>query len=273
MEARINVSKIALLTTVANFGLYEKTRSYQPPGIRKLVIDGRGGMYGLDSLFYAFEKLPLKGVKWLILADEDVLFLENKALTEIIEKMESGNYTVAGVRDGGTMPNRRHNPFVPNTFFCVLDYESIATIYSRKEIQKQQYSNPKEFTDDLNHLHVGFDANSLYEPYYCFFLWLKRKNHKFLFLDADLLHPNTDELATKVYNLDNNPFLIHTWYARAYGKNTGQTKRINTIIDTYAPDSNDQAEEAEVYKDKFFKYKLGLRKLKKRIQNKLGKVL
>ncbi len=273
METGIDYSRIALLTTVSNFDLYEKTRSYQPAGIRKLVIDGRGGMYGLDSLIYAFEKMPLKDVKWLILADEDVLFLENKALTEIIEKMESGNYTVAGVRDGGTMPNRRHNPFVPNTFFCVLDYESIATIYSRKEIQKQQYSNPKEFTDDLNHLHVGFDANSLYEPYYCFFLWLKRKNHKFLFLDADLLHPNTDELATKVYNLDNNPFLIHTWYARAYGKNTGQTKRINTIIDTYAPDSNDQAEEAEVYKDKFFKYKLGLRKLKKRIQNKLGKVL
>ena len=52
-----------------------------------------------------------------------------------------------------------------------------------------------------------------------------------------------------------------------------QTKRIDTIIDAYAPGSNDLAEEAEVYKDKFFKYKLGLRKLKKRIQNKLGKVL
>lgn len=261
------------MTTVANFGLYEKTRSYQPPGIRKLVIDGRGGMYGLDSLFYAFEKLPLKGVKWLILADEDVLFLENKSLTEIIETMKLGNYTIAGVRDGGTLPNRRHNPYVPNTFFCVLDYQNISTIYSRKEIKKQQHSIPKEFTEDLKNLKVGFDTTSLYEPYYCFFLWLKRKNHKFLFLDADLLHPNTDELATKVYDLDNNPFLIHTWYARAYGKNAVQTKRIDTIIDAYAPGSNDLAEEAEVYKDKFFKYKLGLRKLKKRIQNKLGKVL
>ena len=105
-----------------------------------------------------------------------------------------------------------------------------------------------------------------------FFLWLKRKNHKFLFLNADLLHPDTDELATEVYDLDNKPFLIHTWYARAYWKNAAQTKRIDTIIDSYAPDSNDHAEEAEVYKDEFFKYKLGFRKLKKRIQNKLGKV-
>ena len=272
METRIDYSKIALLTTVGNFDLYEKTRSYQPAGIRKLVIDGREGMYGLDSLFYVFEKLPLRDVKWLILADEDVLFLENRALTRIIEEMESANYTVAGVRDGGTMPNRRHNPYVPNTFFCVLDYQNISTIYSRKEIQKQQYSSPKEFTEDLKNLHVAFDATSLYEPYYCFFLWLKRKNHKFLFLNADLLHPDTDELATKVYALDNTPFLIHTWYARAYGKNAAQTERIDNIIDKYAPDSNDHAEEAEVYKDEFFKYKLGFRKLKKRIQNKLGKV-
>ena len=260
------------MTTVANFDLYEKTRPYQPAGIRKLVIDGRGGMYGLESLFYTFEELPLKDVKWLVLADEDVLFLENRALVKIIEEMESANYTVAGVRDGGTMPNRRHNPYVPNTFFCVLDYQNISTIYSRKEIQEQQYSNPNEFTEDLKNLNVEFDVTSLYEPYYCFFLWLKRKNQRFLFLNAELLHPDTDELATKVYALDNKPLLIHTWYARAYGKNAAQTKRIDSIIDTYAPDSNDHSKEAEVYKDEFFKYKLGLRKLKKRIQNKLGKL-
>ena len=137
---------------------------------------------------------------------------------------------------------------------------------TRKEIQKQQYSNPNEFTEDLKNLNVEFDVTSLYEPYYCFFLWLKRKNQRFLFLNAELLHPDTDELATKVYALDNKPLLIHTWYARAYGKNAAQTKRIDSIIDTYAPDSNDHSKEAEVYKDEFFKYKLGLRKLKKRIQ-------
>ena len=72
--------------------------------------------------------------------------------------------------------------------------------------------------------------------------------------------------------MDNKPFLIHTWYARAYGENAMQTKRINTIIDAYAPDSNKHADEAEIFKDEFFKFKLNLRKLKKRIQNKLGKV-
>lgn len=50
------------------------------------------------------------------------------------------------------------------------------------------------------------------------------------------------------------------------------TIRINAIIHRYAPDSNDYAEEAEVSKNDFFKYKLDLRKLKKRIQNKLGRV-
>lgn len=272
METGIDYSKIALLTTVANFDLYEKTRSYQPAGIRKLVIDGRGGMYGLDSIFYAFEELPLQDVKWLILADEDVLFLENRALTRIIEEMESANYTVAGVRDGGCLNHRNFNPYIPNTFFCVLDYQNISTIYSRKEIQKQQYSSPKEFTEDLKHLHVEFDTTSLYEPYYCFFLWLKRKNHKFLFLNADLLHPDTDELATKVYALDNKPFLIHTWYARAYGKNETQTKRINEILKTHAPSSNSKPNEAEIYKDHFYKYKLGLRKLRRRVQTRIDKL-
>tara|TARA_B100000929_G_scaffold111367_1_gene88218 strand:+ start:464 stop:1291 length:828 start_codon:yes stop_codon:yes gene_type:complete len=271
LETRINLSEIALLTTVANFDLYKKTRPYQPAGIRKLVIDGREGMYGLDSLLYTFEKLPLEDIKWLILADEDVLFLENNALLEIIKEMDSANYTVAGIRDGGTMPNRRHNPYVPNTFFCILDFLAISKIYNRKEIQKQQFINADEFREDLAGLKVGFDRTSLYEPYYRFFLWLKRKDYKFLFLKADLLDPDTDELSTEVYGLNKKRILIHTWYARAYGKNETQTKRIDAILEAYAPSSNSKPNEAEIYKDHFYKYKLGFRKLRRRVQTKFGK--
>ncbi|MAW96667.1 MULTISPECIES: hypothetical protein [unclassified Leeuwenhoekiella] len=272
METGINLSEIALLTTVANFDLYKKTRPYQPAGIRKIVIDGREGMYGLDSLLYTFEKLPLSGIKWLILADEDVLFLENKALVDIIKEMDSANYTVAGIRDGGTMPNRRHNPYVPNTFFCILDFQAISGIYYRKEIQEQQFINADEFREDLAGLKVGFDRTSLYEPYYRFFLWLKRKDHKFLFLEADLLHPDTDELATEVYGLNKKRILIHTWYARAYGRNEQQTKRIDAIIETYAPSLNSKPDEAEIYKDHFYKYKLGFRKLRRRVQTRIDKL-
>lgn len=272
METGINLSEIALLTTVANFDLYKKTRPYQPAGIRKLVIDGREGMYGLDSLFYTIEKLPLEDIKWLILADEDVLFLENKALIEIIKEMDSANYTVAGIRDGGTMPNRRHNPYVPNTFFCILDFQAISEIYNRKEIQKQQFINADEFREDLGDLKVSFDRISLYEPYYRFFFWLRRQNHKFLFLDADLLQHDTDELATEVYGLNKKRILIHTWYARAYGKNETQTKRIDAILETYAPSINSKPDEAEIYKDHYYKYKLGFRKLRRRIQTRIDKL-
>ena len=269
METGINLSEIALLTTVANFDLYKKTRPYQPAGIRKIVIDGREGMYGLDSLLYTFEKLPLNGIKWLILADEDVLFLENKALIEIIKEMDSANYTVAGIRDGGTMPNRRHNPYVPNTFFCILDFQAISEIYNRKEIQKQQFISADEFREDLAGLQVGFDRTSLYEPYYRFFFWLKRKDHKFLFLEADLLHPDADELATEVYGLNKKRILIHTWYARAYGKNEQQTKRIDAILDKYAPPIEYNEESVESYSDYLFKYKLRFRKFLKRVRVKL----
>lgn len=269
METIIDDSKIALLTTVANFDLYEKTRPYQLNGIRKLVIDGREGMYGLDSLFYTFEKLPLDDIKWLILADEDVLFIDNKALIKIIKEMDSANYTVAGIRDGGTMPNRRHNPYVPNTFFCILDFQAISRIYNRKEIQKQQFINAEEFREDLGDLNVGFDRTSLYEPYYRFFFWLKRQNHRFLFLDANLLEPDTDELATEVYGINKKKILIHTWYARAYGKNERQTKRINDILDKYAPSIEYNEEPVESYSDYWFKYKLRFRKFLKRVRLKL----
>jgi hypothetical protein len=39
----IDKSKIAIITTVANFDLYNKTSLFFPVGIRKYVIDGTKG--------------------------------------------------------------------------------------------------------------------------------------------------------------------------------------------------------------------------------------
>ena len=41
---------IAILSTVINFDLYAESSKYFPNDIQKYVIDGRTGMYGIDSI-------------------------------------------------------------------------------------------------------------------------------------------------------------------------------------------------------------------------------
>jgi len=98
-------SKIAILSTVINKELYQKSSQLFPQNIQKYVIDGSNGMHGLDSIFYMMKKLKGKGIEWLIMADEDVLFVNSKGVFSIIEEMESNGYLVSGVRDGGVIPN------------------------------------------------------------------------------------------------------------------------------------------------------------------------
>ena len=171
-------SSIAIITTVSNFELYNKTSCYFPPDIQKYVIDGTEGMYGIDSIKYMIHKLKDKNIKWLIMADEDVIFLNNNIVFSIINYMEKENIIVSGVRDGGVIAHRNQNPFVINTFFSILNFKEISAIWNKKEMLKNQYTKGNEFDDDISNLKYNFDVNSLYEPYYCFFLWLRRKNKK-----------------------------------------------------------------------------------------------
>lgn len=121
----VEKSKIAILSTVINFDLYAKSSRLFPENIRKYVIDGRNGMYGIDSLFYTMKKLKNKNIEWLIMADEDVLFYDAKIVFDIINKMQSENYTVCGIRDGGMIAHRIYNPYVVNTFFSIINFQEL----------------------------------------------------------------------------------------------------------------------------------------------------
>jgi len=55
----MDVSKIALLSTVINFDLYAKSASYFPKEIPKYIIDGRNGMHGIHSILYMMKKLKI----------------------------------------------------------------------------------------------------------------------------------------------------------------------------------------------------------------------
>ena len=214
----MDVSKIALLSTVINFDLYAKSASYFPKEIPKYIIDGRNGMHGIHSILYMMKKLKNNDIDWLILADEDVLFTDSNSVFEIIQKMQDEDYIFCGIRDGGVISHRNYNPLVPNTFFSIVNFKDIKKIWNQKEMLSNQYLLENEFIWDVDQLPFKFDAKSLYEPYYCFYLWLLRKGKKALFLAAEMPFAD-DAISNSVLNLDGNPMLFHTWYARSYGKN------------------------------------------------------
>lgn len=265
----MNNATIAILSTVINKELYQKSVQLFPENIQHYVIDGSNGMHGLDSVFFMMKKLKGKGIEWLIMADEDVLF-ENPEMTfDIIKKMESENYSVCGIRDGGLISHRAYNPYLINTFFSIINFKEIESIWNKKEVLKNQYSIKDEFEDDLSHLKGDYDVLSIYEPYYCFYLWLRRNNKRFLFLDSN--QPFQEDTITNAVYFENEVLLYHTWYARSYGINKKHTDRINLILETLNF-KNKIVFKVIVFKDKTFFLIQSSKKWGKRIGMKLKQV-
>lgn len=260
---------IAILTTVVNFDLYKKTSSLFPKDIPLYVIDGRDGMHGLDSIFYMFKKLSNKKIDWLIMADEDVIFEQSDKVFGLIDYMAKNNYFVSGVRDGGVVSHRDKNPYLINTFFSILNFSEIKKIISKREILKNNYSNENEFKDDLSSMKYKYDTNSLYEPYYSFYLWLRRSNYNFLFLDALHLFEN-DLITNSVLDLNGEVLLHHTWHARSYGVNKKHTDRIDFILNKCNAAFASSTIKPIVFKDFFYKYKKELKKTFLKIQAKFN---
>ena len=258
---------IAILTTVANFELYEITSKLFPVNCQKYVIDGREGMHGLSSIFYMFNKLKNKNIDWLIMADEDVVFINTNVIFDIVDTMQQNNYTVAGVRDGGVVSHRTFNPNMINTFFSIINFKEVLKIWDKEDVKKNQYINNNEFSVDASTLKYEFDVNSLYEPYYCFYLWLKRRGKNFLYLDAKM---HEDSIANSI-QFNGNTLLYHTWHARSYGKNEKHTKRINVILNENKTTLNTGINNQEyiLFKAPFFAIQQTSKKFIKKVKRKL----
>lgn len=260
----IDYSKIAILSTVINFDLYEKSSQLFPENIQKYVIDGRNGMHSLNSIFYMVRKLKNRNIDWLIMADEDVLFKDATVVFDIISKMKTENYTVCGVRDGGVILHRESNPYVINTFFSIIDFNEITAIWNKNEVIKNSYILDNEFDDDLSELNGKYNVKSLCEPYYCFYLWLRRKKKNFLFLDAKM----NKDLITNSVIFNGKEFLYHTWYARSYGFSDRQTERIDKIFEFLKFD-NSKISSPIIYKHRTFFWKQKTRKIYHKILERL----
>jgi hypothetical protein len=269
MNYQIDKSRIAILTTVANFELYSKTSQLFPKGVKRFVIDGTNGMHGIHSLLYMFRVLKNKNIDWLIMADEDVIFQDSAEVFQLIDAMKKNDFTVCGLRDGGLIAHRNFNPYVVNTFFSIINFKKIASIFDEHSILKNQYTIEDEFSDSINHLPYEYSETSLYEPYYCFYLWLRRRGEKFLFLEAGMPFKE-DTITNSIYSINGKLLAYHSWHARSYGVNSKHTARINKLISkTKIVDSSCNSE-YEIFKDKSFYFKHNIKKLLRRIKLKLG---
>lgn len=262
-------NNIAILTTVINQELYQKSSIFFPKNIQKYVIDGSNGMHGLHSILYMMKKLKGRGIEWLIMADEDVLFENSNMIFDIIQRMEFENYSVCGIRDGGLITHRNYNPHLINTFFSIINLKEIESIWDSKQMLKNNYIVKNEFNDDLAKLSLSFNSESVYEPYYCFYLWLRRNKKYFLFLDAN--QPFSDDKITNAVYYNDKILLYHTWYARSYGINDNHTVRINNILDLLQFEKNETTIPI-VFKDKTFFFKQRISKLFNRIDMKIRKI-
>lgn len=260
--------RIAILSTVINFDLYAKS-SLLFPNVVKYVIDGRTGMYGIDSLCYMMKKLGNKDIDWLIMADEDVLFQDPDAVFNVIEKMERENIMFAGVRDGGEISHRNNSPYAINTFFSILNFKELKKIWNKEQMLSNQFVSNDSFNDDLSELKYEYNKDSLYEPYYCFYFWLRRLGKKALFLKAGMPFSN-DNITNTVFNDKEEILLYHTWYARSYGNNEKHTERINAVFERINGKLNNNIPPV-IFKDPTFVVRSYFKKQVRRVKIKLGR--
>lgn len=258
----VDKGKIVIISTVVNKDLYNISAKCHPKGIKRIVIDGSTGMYGINSLFFMFNKLNNTNYDWVIMADEDVFFTCPNEIFEIVDFMDENNYAICGVRDGGEINHRNFNPHVVNTFFSVLNLKKIKKYLNKSEILKNQYpikSNEKAFSI----LKYAYDIDSLYEAYYCLYFYLIRKGLKFLYLKA--VSPYLDSITNAVLTPSSKTLLIHTWHARDFNKSEKHTQRIYNIIKNIEINDNQEID-YEVWRDNLFLVKKKIDMIKKKIK-------
>ena len=260
----VDKKKVGIITTVSNWDLYNKSLPFFPSDIKLFAIDGTKGFYGINSIRFFMKKLKKYDLDWLIMADEDVIFTNPENVFDLIGFMEKEGYAASGMRDGGVLKWRDKNPYLLNTFFTILNLKEIFPIYDEGEMMSNQYILENEFQEDLVLPFKNYQKDSLFESYYCFFLWLLRKGKKIYYLKG--LNPFPNE-TTLVLDHKERELLYHSWYARLYNQNEYHTERINFILKKGRLNRNDL--KPIVFKNHSFHLKKFIRKQLGRIMNKL----
>lgn len=268
---KVDKSKIVIISTVSNLGLYRQSMKYHPDKIDRVIIDGRNDMHGVDSLIFMFKKLKNTDYEWVIMVDEDVFFTNQDKIFNLIDYMIDNDFTVCGVRDGGMISHRNYNPLAINMFFSIINYKKIKSTLTINDIRENHHVNFK-FNFKLPEFKSEFDLKSLKEPYYGFYFWLLSKGYKILYLN--IKNSLNDYLSTIVLDHKENELLIHTWYARSYNSSKFHTDRINNVIKKLGSENKllfNNKEDYKVWKNSSFYARNLIRKTLKKIKMKFVK--
>ena len=223
--------RIAIVTTVLNDKLYQKSLKSYPEKLDYFKIDGRFGCYGIHAIELTLKKMS--AYDFIVMVDEDVVFENNSELFSLMREMKQNQIEISGCRDFD-MGGKRHdgNPLVMNTFFLVIN-NLILKLRKSQFIFKNPQIFQNEFFEEKFLSQTIYNKENLYslrEPYYWFFLALWKDETNFFYLKNAQRYFVNDAVTTSVFGLNAFPICHHAWYARAYNFDQYQTERIDRLM-------------------------------------------
>ncbi len=170
--------------------------------------------------------------------------------------MQNNDLDICGIRDGGDIQHRFHNPEAINTFFSIINFKKISDKYNYQAILKCQRYIPELYVDkDYSTLKYSYDRESLKEPYYCFYFWAHLNQFKFLYLES--INPvGNDSVGNMILFPTGEKIAFHSWYARTYEVYEDQTLRLNSFLNNFdIEDAFIDWSKIQVLKKPFFNWK------------------
>ena len=176
---------------------------------------------------YLYQVIADTEADYVINIDEDAFVTDSARLQALLEHViEHGDANV-GMPDGGIVKMRRFNPLVTNPFFTIMNTSKLRGTFTPESIEAFDPTDPRFFEGfPRQMLKTEWDLHPSYEPFYKFYVWLSQ-NFPTLYLDA---REHSDGETTELLDHEGQPFLLHTWYSRWYGKDFEHTDRINAVI-------------------------------------------
>ncbi len=174
-----------------------------------------------DDYFYRLLDLDCD---FVVNLDEDCFVSNPSRIIDLVLYMNDNGYHIAGMPDGGVCEHRFHNPLIPNAFFNIIDLRGIREKFNPLTARIQQYGDDLLYLVPQSLLKTKYALDN-FEPYYPFFFDLLRNGAVPLYLNG--FQWNRDPISTIQCDHKDLPFLIHTWYSRAFNE---QRDRFNHAI-------------------------------------------
>ena len=216
----MNKYNIKIYTRSMNPALYERSMFFMDlpyPKVRLTNTTADG---------YLLQMIQDEEADIIINIDEDAFIYDIEKLKVLLKYVIDNGYVNCGMPDGGIVDIRKFNPLVTNPYFNILNVREI-----RKKFSIEAINNFPLHQDNYMDLYPKNILKSEYkfinnEPYCQILVWMSQQ-FKTLYLNAEK-HPDGE--STVLFDHNNEPFLIHTWYSRFYNVDKFHTNRINAVV-------------------------------------------